>query len=55
MGLVLEEQVEPKGFQVQEEAEGNLEEEAKERHVDPDLGGQLEHAQEDWDTGGKKY
>ena len=35
MELVLEEQVELKGFQVQEgQADGVLEEEAKERHVD---------------------
>ena len=39
--------VEPKGVQVQEE-------EAKEGHVDPELGRQLEDVQVDWDTGRKK-
>jgi hypothetical protein len=46
-GLVLEEHVEPKEFQVQgEEAEGVLEEEAKEWH---------EFVQVDWDTGENIY
>ena len=59
-GMVLEEvledeQVEPQGFQVQEEvAEEVLEEGAKEGHVDPHLGRQLECVQADWDTGGVK-
>ena len=37
----------------QQEAEGLLEE-AKEGHVDPELGRQLEDVEVDWDTGGKK-
>ena len=59
VGLVLEvqvlEQVEPKGFQVQEEeAKGVVEEEVKEEDVDPEPGRQLEDVQVDWDTGRKK-
>ena len=47
MGLVVEEQVELKVFQVQEEqAEGLLEQ------VDPEPGRQLEDVQVDLDTGG---
>ena len=55
MGLVVEEQVEPKGFQVQEEqVEGVLEEEANQ--VDSEPGRQLEDVQVNWDTlGRKKY
>ena len=50
MGLVAEEQVELKVFQVQgEQAEGLLEE------VDPEPGRQLEDVQVDWDTGRKEY
>ena len=49
MELVLEEQVELKGFQVQEgQADGVLEEEAKERHVDSEHGRQLEDVEVDW-------
>jgi len=49
MGLVLEDQVELQGFQVQEEqVEGHLQEEAN--HVDPEPGRQLEDVQVDWDT-----
>ena len=56
MGQVVEEQVELKAFQVQEEqAQGVLEEEAKGGHVDPYPGRQLEFVQVDWDTGTKKY
>ena len=56
MELVLEEQVELKGFQVQEgQADGVLEEEAKERHVDSEHGRQLEDVEVDWDTEGKIY
>ena len=63
MGLVLEEvleevqeevQVEPKGFQVQGEVAEGVLEEAKEVHVGPDPGRQLEDVQADWDTGGEK-
>jgi hypothetical protein len=50
-----EEQVEPMGFQVQEEAKGVLEEEGKEGHVDAEPDSQLEDVQVDWDTGGNKY
>jgi hypothetical protein len=40
----------------QQEAEGLLEEqEAKDGHVDPELGRQLEDVQVDWDTGGKNH
>ena len=55
MGLVLEEQVEPKAFQVEEKekAEGLLEGEAN--HVDPEPGKQLEDVQVDLDTVKKKY
>ena len=49
-----EEQVEPKAFQVQEDAEEALEE-AKEGHVDQEPDRQLEDLQVDWDTEGKKY
>jgi hypothetical protein len=43
---VLEDQVEPKGFQEQEEqAEGLLEKEAN--HPDPEPGGQVEYVQVD--------
>ena len=59
VGLVLEvqvlEQIEPKGFQVQEEAKGVVEEEVKEGHVDPEPGRQLEDVQVDWETRRKKY
>jgi hypothetical protein len=49
MGLVVEEQVELKVFQVQEEqAEGLLE------GVDPEPGRQLEDVEVDWDTGENK-
>ena len=49
-----EEQVEPKAFQVQEDAEEALEE-AKEGHVDQEPDRQLEDLQVDWDTEGKKF
>jgi hypothetical protein len=49
MGLVVEDQVEPKGFQVQEEqVDQVLEEEANQ--VDPEPGRQLEDGQVNWDT-----
>ena len=52
MGLVVDEQVELKGFQALEEEEGVLEEEeAKEEHFDPEPGRQLEDVEVDWDTG----
>ena len=52
---VLEEQVEPKGFQVQEGQEcGVLEEERKEGDVDPNPDRQLEDLQVNWETGEKK-
>ena len=60
MGLVLEEQVleeeevEPMGFEVQEDEEGVLEE-AKAGHVDQEPDRQLEDLPVDWDTGEKKY
>ena len=55
MELVLEEQVEPKGFQVQEGQEcGVLEEERKEGDVDPNPDRQLEDLQVNWETGEKK-
>ena len=55
VGLVVNEQVELKGFQALEEAEGVLEEEeAKEQHFDPEPGRQLEDVEVDWDTGRKK-
>ena len=55
MELVLEEQVEPKGFQVQEGQEcGVLEEEQKEGDVDPNPDRQLEDLQVNWETGEKK-
>jgi hypothetical protein len=38
----------------QQEGEGLLEEGAKEVHIDPELGRQLEDVAVDWDTGGKK-
>ena len=48
-GLVLEEHVDLKGFRELEE------EEAKERHVVPEPGGQLEDVQVDLDTGEREY
>ena len=52
---LVEEQVEPKGFQVQEgQACGVLEEEGKEGDVDPNPDRQLEDLQVNWETGGKK-
>ena len=51
--MLEEEQVEPKAFQIQEDAEGALEE-AKEGHVDQEPDMQLEDLQVDWDTEGKK-
>ena len=55
VGLVVDEQVELRGFQALEEAEGVLEEEeAKEEHFDPEPGRQLEDVQADWDTEKKR-
>ena len=58
MGLVVEEQVlegqvEPKGFQVQEVQVKQVVEEEEGKHVDtvdPEPGRQLEDVQVDWDT-----
>ena len=54
MGLALEVQVEPKGFQVQEgQADWVLEGEGEEEHFDSEPGKQLEDVEVDWDTKGK--
>ena len=55
MELEVEEQVEPKAFQEQEQAEGALQEEGKEEHVDPEAGRQLEDLQVNWDTAENIY